>query len=57
MTELHKAAIFACVLLLLLAYACSVVVSETQPWVLGTERQGDGTVEYLCLGRGCEDLS
>lgn len=26
------------------------------PFVLGSERNGDGTIEYLCLGRGCEEL-
>lgn len=27
------------------------------PFVLGTELNSDGTVEYLCLGRGCEDYT
>ena len=32
-------------------------LSLENPVVLGTEINSDGTIEYLCLGRSCEDIS
>lgn len=39
-----------------LFYMMVLVFVSAWPLVLGSELNADGTVEYLCLGRGCEDL-
>ncbi len=33
-----------------------VYLATANTWVLGTEMNTNGLVEYLCLGRGCEEL-
>ena len=56
MSEEVKAGLFTAVLLIFVLGCMVTVVSKSGPIVLGTERNGNGSVEYLCLGTGCEDL-
>lgn len=44
---------------LLLAFILGLLffsLKGTGPIVLGSERNGNGSVEYLCLGMGCDDV-
>jgi len=52
-----KAILFAGFLTLVIAGCLSVSIASAGPMVLGTELNADGTVEYLCLGAGCENLA
>jgi hypothetical protein len=56
MTTEHKATIFALALLTTLAALIYYAATHSGPIVLGSERETDGQIEYLCLGRGCEDI-
>lgn len=46
------------ILALLLFVLGMLVVSllDMGPIILGSERNGNGSVEYLCLGTGCRDI-
>lgn len=33
------------------------ITSVSDSFILGSELNGDGTVEYMCLGTHCEDLN
>lgn len=52
----QKAAIFALFLLTVLFVSVITAFSSAPTIVLGTERNTNGFVEYLCLGRGCEGV-
>ncbi len=43
-------------IVLLISIITCVLLSIREPIVIGTELNGDGSVEYLCLGTGCEDM-
>ena len=49
-----KAIIFA--VSIVLAYFTFTIYTHSGPIVLGTEMNGNGQVEYMCIGRSCEDL-
>lgn len=49
-----SAYIFAVMLASSLILFIAAAVISSGPIVLGTEMNGDGSLEYLCLGRGCE---
>jgi hypothetical protein len=51
------AGLFAFALLGFVGAAFGMAVLSAGPVVLGTEMNANGTVEYLCLGRACEDYS
>ena len=48
--------LFAAILMTFVGLCLVVIARQGGPWVIGTEREADGRVEYLCLGRGCEDI-
>jgi hypothetical protein len=52
-----KAASFGFSLLLITLSALIISFSSIDRVVLGTELNGDGTVEYLCLGSACDNLT
>lgn len=53
---LIKEAGFGLFLVLLAAFAViTAILSVKGPLVLGTELNANGTVEYLCLGNGCQN--
>lgn len=52
-----KAILFAGMIALAIGMGLSVSVASADPFILGTEMNANGTVEYLCLGNGCEGLS
>lgn len=56
MTEKAKAMIFGVSIIAILIICIGVALSRN-PIILGTEMNADGRVEYLCLGRGCEDYT
>ncbi|MCK6418646.1 MAG: hypothetical protein L6Q57_06905 [Alphaproteobacteria bacterium] len=49
-----SAYIFAAMMFTSLLVFIAAAVISSGPIVLGTEMNGDGSLEYLCLGRGCE---
>ncbi len=55
-TEL-KAAVFALFLCLCLITVISLSIVNMGPLIIGTEMNANGTVEYLCLGNHCENLT
>ena len=55
-SEEVKASLFTTFLLIFVLACIITATAHSGPIVLGTERNGDGSVEYLCLGTGCEDL-
>mgnify|MGYP006429319967 CR=1 FL=1 len=57
MHTITKATLFALSLLIICFICMTVIVRESGPFVLGTELNGNGTIEYLCLGTGCEDYA
>lgn len=54
--EKIQAILFAWFLAVVLIGGLTVSVASAGPFVLGTELNANGTVEYLCLGTGCEFL-
>lgn len=54
--EETKACIFTLCLVIFSLSCIATAFMESGPIILGTERNGNGTVEYLCLGTGCENL-
>ncbi len=55
--EIVKATLFLASLLILLFGSLIVAAINSGPIILGTERNTDGLVEYMCLGNGCENLT
>jgi hypothetical protein len=49
--------LFAAFLVILVVACLAVSVASAKPLILGTELNSNGTVEYLCLGNGCEHLA
>lgn len=56
MSTEKKAAFFGLFLLTVLCVSIVMAAANASPFVLGTEMNTDGTVEYLCLGLGCESI-
>lgn len=54
--ETLYAGVFGLGLLTVFICALSLAVLSGGPFVLGTEMNANGTVEYLCLGLGCENF-
>jgi len=54
--EIRKAGIFAAFLCVLILMSLLVVFNNAPRIILGTEMNTNGLVEYLCLGKGCENL-
>ena len=52
-----KAASFGFSLLLITLSALIISFSSIDRIILGTELNGNGTVEYLCLGSACDGLT
>ena len=55
--RLMNAYLFSLALLSMLLLCLGTAFVSAGPIVLGTEMNTNGLVEYLCLGRGCEDLT
>lgn len=55
--EQIKAAIFSSFLLLLTFSLLCIALSQNQKLIIGSEMNGNGTVEYLCLGDNCANLN
>lgn len=55
MTQVYALGFFVC-LIVFLILCIGYAYNSAGPVILGTEQNGDGSVEYLCLGSGCEDL-
>jgi hypothetical protein len=56
MKTIHKAIGFCGLLLIVAMGGCTAAILNLPPVVLGSELNGNGSVEYLCLGRDCEEL-
>mgnify|MGYP006271459127 CR=1 FL=1 len=57
--EILYSTLFGWALIVFAAFLAVVILTETLssgPVVLGTEREADGSIEYLCLGRSCADI-
>lgn len=54
--EMVYATGFAAFLTLFVIFIVTLSFVSAGPIVLGTELNPNGTTEYLCLGRGCENL-
>jgi hypothetical protein len=52
----HAFAFFLCVMSLLIFFIV-LALHSSGPIILGTERNTNGLVEYLCLGSGCDGLN
>ena len=52
-----KAMVFAVLLVSCLVLSIIMSMTSVQSLVLGTELNSDGTVEYLCLGTACENMT
>lgn len=55
MNEATKAAFFM-MFIIGLIFVSFLVILLSGPIVVGTEMNTNGLVEYLCLGKGCENL-
>ena len=55
--ERVKAAYFFLALFFIFVISVFTSFSSTRLDIIGTEINSDGTVEYMCLGAGCEDIS
>lgn len=51
-----KAIIFTISIALIFAYSTFTVYTQSGPLILGTEMNSNGQVEYMCIGRSCEDI-
>jgi len=54
--ESAYAAVFASLLVFVMIAMLGISFLNAGPIIVGTELNTNGLVEYLCLGRGCEDL-
>ncbi|MCE7886905.1 MAG: hypothetical protein DYH13_05295 [Alphaproteobacteria bacterium PRO2] len=52
-----QAILFGAFLVAFFVGCIAVSVASAKPLILGTELNSNGTVEYLCLGNGCENLA
>lgn len=52
----QKALVFGLMMFCVLGLSILTAISSAGPLVLGTEKNTNGLVEYLCLGRDCETL-
>jgi hypothetical protein len=52
-----KAILFTGSLAVVIGLCLTVSIASAGPFVLGTEMNSNGTVEYLCLGNGCENMT
>jgi|GEM_PF-1287532 len=52
-----KSVFFALCILSIIIFCILCTYSALGPLILGTELNADGSVEYMCLGNGCRDLS
>ncbi len=52
-----KSILFAGMIALVVGVCLSISLTSADPFILGTEMNANGTVEYLCLGSGCESIS
>lgn len=57
MSTEKKAAFFGLFLVTFLALSLVTAFTSAPTLVLGTERNTDGFIEYMCLGRSCENLN
>ncbi|MGH1399198.1 MAG: hypothetical protein ACRBCT_08295 [Alphaproteobacteria bacterium] len=55
--EVIMAGGFAVCLVAFMVTMIFISMNSMSPMILGTELNPNGTVEYLCLGRGCEGLT
>lgn len=55
--ECEAAALFGASIFLILILSLVGACVYSGPMILGTEMNANGTVEYLCLGNGCEDFT
>lgn len=56
MTSSQKATIFGACMITMVCFSLFMAVLNSDPIVLGTEINTNGQMEYLCLGRTCEDV-
>ncbi len=56
MTDIQKATLFATVMVAVVCVSFLTAMSSADPFVLGTELNTNGQMEYLCLGRDCENI-
>lgn len=56
MNKEKKATIFALVMMSVVVMSILTAFNVSGPIVLGTEKNTNGHVEYLCLGSSCENL-
>ena len=56
MTSSQKATIFGACMITMVCFSLFMAVLNSNPIVLGTEINTNGQMEYLCLGRTCEDV-
>lgn len=54
--QVLKGQILILTLLLFVLGLLIVSLLDMGPIILGSERNGNGSVEYLCLGTGCRDI-
>lgn len=52
-----RAMLFSMFLMSFLIVSLFVVFMNSAPVVLGSERNTNGMVEYMCLGNDCEELT
>ena len=55
-TRQQKAILFATFMLVVFFVSVMTALASTGPIVLGSEMNTNGFVEYLCLGRNCENI-
>lgn len=55
-SEIKKAAFFFMFLMVALVFTLVTAFASSGPFVLGSEMNTNGMVEYLCLGSGCANL-
>lgn len=55
--QAFRATLFSAALFLFMCASVTGIFSYAGPIVLGTELNSNGTVEYLCMGAGCENYT
>lgn len=56
--EYIKAMVFSSLLMISsFLILCFAFIENNNQIILGSELNANGTIEYMCLGNGCEDLN
>lgn len=53
----YRAVTFFVVMMVITLYCLTSIYNSSDPVIIGTELNGNGEIEYMCLGNSCETLN